>query len=68
MNRIEFMMKIQKYKDELPGCIVPMIILKWPHLNRTRVQNTLKGITIDESIFRYLDQLCEFFEVKIDGN
>lgn len=36
---------------------------KNPSLNKNRVRNALKGITIDESIFKELDALCKFLNV-----
>lgn len=62
-NRIEFILKIEDYKERLPSSIIPFLMAKNPSLSENRVRNALKGITIDESIFKELDVLCKFLNV-----
>ena len=63
INRIDFLIKLAEYRERLPVSIVPMLLAKNPSLNKSRTQNILKGITIDESLFKDLDDLCEFLGV-----
>jgi hypothetical protein len=62
-DKIEFLTKLAGYRERLPTSIVPMLLAKNPTLNKSRTQNILKGITIDESLFKDLDELCEFLGV-----
>jgi hypothetical protein len=62
-SRIEFLIKIEEYKDRLPSSIIPFLLAKNPSLKKNRVRNILKGITIDEKIFKELDVLCKFLNV-----
>jgi len=61
MKRLEYTEKMEKYKDTLPVGIVPMIMKKYPHLNRNRVANALKCITLDEDILDKVRRLSEYF-------
>ena len=64
MEKIEFIMRLEEAKKELPTSIVPVFIKKFKEYDkfRNRVTSVVQGRSQDEDVLKKLESLANYFK------